>query len=82
MAAVAVATATETGVAGDDAAEAVAVPSLSSGDSTCSEEEDSGEDSEEMVFEEEVPEVAFVDPLVAQFGEDDGWYRNILDFVQ
>ena len=27
-------------------------------------------------------EAAPVDPLVAQFGEDDGWYRNILDFVQ
>ena len=37
---------------------------------------------EEMVSEEEVPEVAPVDPLVAQFGEDDGWYCNILDFAQ
>ena len=35
-----------------------------------------------MVFEEEEPEATPVDPLVAQFGEGDGWYRNILDFVR
>lgn len=23
-----------------------------------------------------------VDPLVAQFGEDDAWYCNILDFIR
>ena len=46
------------------------------------EEEDSGEDLEETVSEEEVPDVAPVDPLVAQFGEDDAWYCNIFDFVR
>ena len=61
----AVAAATDTGAAGDDPAMARAIPSASSGDSTSFEEEDSGEDLEETVSAEEMPEVAPVDPLVA-----------------
>ena len=35
-----------------------------------------------MASEEVVPEAGFADPRVVQFGEDDAWYRTILDFVQ
>ena len=59
-----------------------------------SEETVSEEESEEMVSEmrSEVglgeagpvvePEVRPVDPLIVQFGEDDGWWRKMVDFVR
>ena len=56
-----------------------AVSGADSGARTSFKEE---EDSEKTVSEEEEPEAALVDPLVAQFVKDDGWYHNILDFVQ
>ena len=30
----------------------------------------------------EVPEAGPVDPFIVQFGEDDGWWRNMVDFVR
>ena len=30
----------------------------------------------------EVPEVGLGDPFIAQFGEDDGWWWNMVDFVR
>ena len=52
------------------------------------------EDSEETVSERRpevgldeagptgVPEARPVDPFLVQFGEDDGWWRNMVDFVR
>ena len=51
-------------------------------------------DSEEMVLETrpevgldeagptEVLRARLVDPFLVQFGEDDGWWRNMVDFVR
>ena len=65
-----------------------------SGSSSSFSYEDSEEDSKETISETrpevsldeagpvEVPEVRPVDPFIAQFGENDGWWRNMVDFVQ
>ena len=64
-----------------------------SGSSSSFSYEDS-EESKEMVLETrpevgldevgpaEEPEARPVDPLIAQFGEDDGWWQNMVDFVR
>ena len=76
----------------DEAAKAGA--ELGSGSSSSFSYEDSEEESEETVLEmrseaglDEVgpavePEARPVDPLIVQFGEDDDWWRNMVDFVQ
>ena len=30
----------------------------------------------------EVPEAGPVGPFIVQFGEDDGWWRNMVDFIR
>lgn len=62
-----------------------AVPSVGSNDFGSSGMESFApleEDTEEMASEEVVPEAGPADPLIARFGEVDGWYQNIIDFVQ
>ena len=72
------------GEAGETTAKAVpsASTSFSLGDSEETVSEARPEVGPDEAGPSEVPEVRPVDPLLAQFGEDDSWWRNMVDFVR